>query len=117
MRCRGPSARLDVPLAAGQGGGSRGSPGGVEAGDSVDNLLAEEEGPVAVVAVAAYPGGTRDLREVDPGVVGAPDRPADDTAVGPVQLRVVWCAACAAGLDGVEGGPLEGRRVPLDESR
>jgi hypothetical protein len=36
-------------------------------------------------------------------------------AVGAVRLRVVGGAAGAAGLDGAEGGALEGRGVPLDE--
>jgi len=104
---------LDAPLAAGDR--CEGPGGGllrVEAGDGVDDLLADE-GPVAVVAVAAYPGDARDVREVGVAGVGNPDGAADDAAVGAVQFGVVRVAARAAGLDGVEGGTLEERGVPL----
>jgi hypothetical protein len=87
-----------------------------EAGDGVHDFLAEELA-VAVVAVAADPGDAYDLREVDSGGVGDPDRAADDAAVGPVRLRAVGGTARAAGLDGVEGGPLKGRLFPLTNRR
>jgi hypothetical protein len=80
----------------------------------VDDLLADE-GSVAVVAVAAYPGDARDVREVGVAGVGNPDGAADDAAVRAVQFGVVRVAAPAAGLDGVEGGTLEEWRVPLHE--
>jgi hypothetical protein len=88
-------------------------PVGVEAGDSVDDFLAYQLA-VCVVAVAADPGDARGLREVGASGVGDPDGAADGAAVGAVQVRVVGCAALAAGLDGVEAGALEERRVSLD---
>jgi hypothetical protein len=80
----------------------------------VHDLLADQ-GAVAVVAVAADPCDARDLREAGPGCVGDPDGAADGAAVGAAGFCPAGCAACAAGLDGVEAGALKGRRVSLDE--
>jgi hypothetical protein len=106
---------LDAPLASGDAREGLGA--GfllAEAGDGVDDLLADQ-GAVGVVAVAADPGDALDVREVNVAGVGGPDGAPGDAAVGAVQLRVVGGAAGAAGLDGAEGGALEGRGVPLDE--
>jgi hypothetical protein len=106
---------LDAPLAPGDVREDLGA--GfllAEAGDGVDDLLADQ-GAVGVVAVAADPGDALDLREANIAGVGGPDGAPGDAAMGAVQLRVIGDAAGAAGLDGVEGGALEGRGVPLDE--
>ena len=87
---------LDAPLSPGDPGEGLGA--GLllrEAGDGVDDLLADEAA-VAVVSVAADPGNARDLREVDASGAGDPDGAADGAAMGAVQLRVVGGAALAA---------------------
>ena len=84
--------RFDAPLAAGdlrEAGGA--GPSGVEAGDGVDDFLADE-----------LPVGA-----------GDPDGAADGPAVAPVQLCVIGLPG-AAGLDGVEDRFLQFRLAALD---
>jgi hypothetical protein len=109
--------RFDAPLAAGdlrEAGGAGLSL--VEAGDGVDDFLADQL-PVAVVAVAADPGDAAEVREVDAAGVGDPDGAADGAAVAQVQVQFgVIGFPGAAGLDGVEEGFLQFRVAALDEA-
>ena len=97
---------LDSPLAAGDGGEVRcAGLVRVQAGDGVDDFLAEQ---VAgdVVAVAADPRDAGDLREVQVAGVGDPQGPLDDAAVAVAGLDVVR-GFVARGLDQVEDGALD----------
>jgi hypothetical protein len=104
---------LDSPLAAGDGGEvCRAGLVRVQAGDGVDDLLADE-GAAEVVAVAADPSDTGDLREVENAGVGDPQGPLDDAAVAVVELDVVR-VFLARGPDQVEDGALDAGLVALD---
>jgi hypothetical protein len=110
----GPVHRFDAPLAAGDPGKAGGAGAvRVEAGDGVDDFLADQ-GAVEVVAVAADPRDALDVREVDVPGVGDPQGAADDPAVAVVQFRVVRLAR-AVMLDGVEDSLLQRRLVALDD--
>lgn len=88
---------LGAPLAEGDEGEVRQADAtGVQAGDGVDDLFADELA-AAVVAAAADAGG--------PGEVQAGGGDSDEAAVPAVQFRVVRLAR-AGGLDGIEGGAL-----------
>lgn len=84
--------RFGAPLAAGQFREVSGAcAAGVEAGDGVDDLLADQ-GPAGVVAVAADPRDLPDVREIDAVSAGDPEGPADDPAVAVIQFGVVRVA-------------------------
>jgi hypothetical protein len=106
--------RFNAPLAAGEfrevGGAGAAD---AEAGDGVDDLLADERA-AGVVAVAPDARDLPDVREVDPVGIGDPDGAADDPAVALVQFRVIGVAG-AVPLDGVEDRALELRLVALDD--
>src|SRR6266704_2104323 len=105
---------LDAPLAAGDGGEVRcAGLVRVEAGDGVDDFLADE-GAGDVEAVAADPRDPGDLREVQVAGTGDPQGPLDDAAVAVVELDVVG-GFRARGLDQVEDGALHAGLAALDE--